>query len=167
MGRIVAAVPSPGTVLRKTVPLLCCAIALAICGSRWRRVMAAAPAANRANPYKACHAYEVDGFAKTTMARSMRVGGVELPGVVRTSDATITMSSGQGGSWQTLRSGSTSSRYHVDYVIGSGTHASGYIVDLGDHLFQSPVAYYGSPGAYDLAPGHDGRRGPSIVQEKK
>ena len=52
------------------------------------------------------------------------------------------MHSGKEGSWQTLTSHGTTTTYHVDYVIGSGAHASGYVIDLGDHLFQSPVAYY-------------------------
>jgi hypothetical protein len=63
------------------------------------------------------------------------------------------MYSDKAGSWQTLNSHGTTTTYHVDYVIGSGTHASGYMMDLGDHLFQSPVAYYLSRSAYGLAPG--------------
>jgi hypothetical protein len=143
------------------IPLLCCAIALIVCGSRWQPAMAAP---DQPNPCRTCHAYEVDGFAKTTMAHSMRIGGMEPAGVVRAPAATITMSSGEGGSWQTLQSGPTTTRYHVDYVIGSGTHASGYIMDLGDHLFQSPVAYYRSRGAYDLAPGYEGTKDPDFTR---
>ncbi len=98
------------------------------------------------------------------MAHSMRAGGQEPAGVVRTPKATITMHAGQDGSWQTLQSGPSTTSYHVDYVIGSGTHASGYIVDLGDHLFQSPVAYYRSRGAYDLAPGYEGTEDPDFTR---
>ncbi len=152
MGGIVAAVL---TILRNAAVLLCCAIGLSA---------AAAPAADQANPCRSCHASEVDGFAKSTMARSMRAGGVEPTGVVRTPAATITMSSKQGGAWQTLQSGSSSTSYHVDYVIGSGTHANGYIMDLGDHLFQSPVAYYRSRNAYDLAPGYEGTKDPDFTR---
>jgi hypothetical protein len=43
----------------------------------------------------------------------------------------------------------------VAYVIGSGSHASGYLIQVGDHLFQSPVCYYASRRAYDLAPGYE------------
>ena len=94
----------------------------------------------------------------------MRLGGQEPAGVVDTAGATITMHSGKEGSWQTLTSEGTTTDYHVDYVIGSGTHASGYIIDLGDHLFQSPVAYYRSRGAYDLAPGYEGIRDPDFTR---
>jgi Tfp pilus assembly protein PilF len=152
----------PRLALSRTVALLCGAAALSACLGRWQ--VAAAPTANPPNPCGACHAYEVDGFAKTTMARSMRLGGMEPAGVVRTPTSTVTASSGPGGSWQTLESGSNTARYHVDYVIGSGTHANGYIMDLGDHLFQSPIAYYRSRGAYDLAPGYEGVKDPDFTR---
>jgi hypothetical protein len=98
------------------------------------------------------------------MAESMRLGGQEPAGVVHTPGATITMHSDKEGSWQTLATDGNTTDYHVDYVIGSGTHASGYIIDLADHLFQSPVAYYRSRGAYDLAPGYEGTRDPDFTR---
>lgn len=169
---------SANTILRWGALLLCCAIAVGFDAGRWPQgpaaVMGAAPAtapattpakaADSANPCRVCHAYEVDGFARSKMAHSMRLGGQEPAGVVRTSRATITMHSGKGGSWQTLESGPSTTTYHVDYVIGSGTHASGYIMDLGEHLFQSPVAYYRSRQAYDLAPGYEGTADPDFTR---
>jgi hypothetical protein len=59
------------------------------------------------------------------------------------------------GTWQVLDSGGYSDRFRVGYVIGSGTHASGYLMDIGDHMFQSPIAYYRSRRAYGLAPGFE------------
>jgi Flp pilus assembly protein TadD len=111
-----------------------------------------------------CHADAVDGFSHSKMAHSMRVGDGEPVGTVRTPGATITMSSDAKGSWQTLESGGTSTEYHVDYVIGSGTHAAGYIMDLGDHLFQSPVAFYRRRGAYGLAPGYEAGADPDYTR---
>jgi hypothetical protein len=159
-----------GTLLSKAALSLCCAIALSFGASRWLSgetgVTGAAPtaASDDANRCRGCHAYEVDGFARSKMAHSMRAGGQEPAGVVRTPKATITIHAGQDGSWQTLESGPSTTSYHVDYVIGSGTHASGYIVDLGDHLFQSPVAYYRSRGAYDLAPGYERGEDPDFTR---
>jgi tetratricopeptide repeat protein len=98
------------------------------------------------------------------MAHSMRVGEQEPDGVVTASEATITMHSDKQGSWQTLSSHGSTTTYRVDYVIGSGTHASGYIMDLGDHLFQSPVAYYLSRSAYGLAPGYEGKPDPDFTR---
>jgi hypothetical protein len=111
-----------------------------------------------------CHAEAVEGFARSKMARSMRVGGQEPAGTVTTPGTTITMHSDKDGSWQTLSSHGTTTTYRVDYVIGSGTHASGYVMDLGDHLFQSPVAYYLSRSSYGLAPGYENTSDPDFTR---
>jgi hypothetical protein len=121
-------------------------------------------ATNDPDQCRECHAEEVDGYAQSRMARSMRLGAQEASGIVRVPGTTIRMHSDKQGSWQTLESHRATNTYHVDYVIGSGTHASGYIVKLGDHLFQSPVAYYRSRGAYDLAPGYEGRHDPDFTR---
>jgi hypothetical protein len=98
------------------------------------------------------------------MAQSMRLGGQEPSGSVQVSGTTITMSSDNRGSWQKLKSSGSTNSFHVDYVIGSGAHASGYIIDIGDHLFQSPVAYYRRRSAYDLAPGYEGKPDPDFTR---
>src|SRR5579863_6805280 len=99
-----------------------------------------------------CHPSEVEGYARSAMARSLRSAGQEPDGTVATADAKITMYSSPTGYWQRLESGGDTTNYRIDYVIGSGNHASGYLVDLAGHLFQSPVAYYASRHEYDLAP---------------
>ncbi len=116
------------------------------------------------NQCRRCHAEEVDGFAQSKMAHSMRLPAQEPAGVVQVHGTTITMFSDQRGSWQKLDSHGSTNSYRVDYVIGSGTHASGYVIDLGDHLFQSPVAYYRSRSAYDLAPGYEGKPDPDFTR---
>ena len=45
--------------------------------------------------------------------------------------------------------------YRVAYVIGSGSHASGYLIQVGDHLFESPICYYTKRRTYDMAPGYE------------
>ena len=83
---------------------------------------------------------------------------------VTTPDAKITMHSSPGGYWQRLESGGDVTNYRIDYVIGSGNHASGYLLDLAGHLFQSPIAYYKSRHAYDLAPGYEGKPNPDFTR---
>jgi hypothetical protein len=122
------------------------------------------PASVDSNQCRKCHAEEVAGFARSKMAHSMRLGGPEPTGVVTAPGTTITMHSDKAGSWQTLNSHGTTTTYHVDYVIGSGTHASGYLVDLGNHLFQSPVAYYLNRSAYGLAPGYEDKPDPDFTR---
>ncbi len=48
-----------------------------------------------------------------------------------------------------------SSTRRVDYVIGSGNAAAGYLVSVGNYLFQSPVSYYTAGGRWDVAPGYE------------
>jgi photosynthetic reaction center cytochrome c subunit len=111
-----------------------------------------------------CHRSEVEGYARSAMAHSLRRAGHEPDGTVDTPDAKITMHSSLTGYWQRLQSGGDIATYRIDYVIGSGNHASGYLLDLADHLFQSPVAYYKSRHAYDLAPGYEGLPNPDFTR---
>ncbi len=111
-----------------------------------------------------CHASEVEGYARSAMAHSLRRAGREPDGAVATLEAKITMYSSPTGYWQRLQSGGDVTNYRIDYVVGSGNHASGYLLDLAGHLFQSPVAYYKSRQAYDLAPGYEGRANPDFTR---
>lgn len=111
-----------------------------------------------------CHPSQVEGYARSAMAHSLRTAGQEPDGVVNTPDAKITMHSSPAGYWQRLQSGGEAINYRIDYVIGSGNHASGYLLDLAGHLFQSPVAYYKSRAAYDLAPGYEGLPNPDFTR---
>ncbi len=43
----------------------------------------------------------------------------------------------------------------IGYAIGSGSHAIGYLVRVGDHLFQSPVCYYTQSRSWGIAPGYE------------
>jgi photosynthetic reaction center cytochrome c subunit len=111
-----------------------------------------------------CHRSEVEGYARSAMANSLRRAGKEPDGIVQTPDTKITMHSSPTGYWQSLESGADVRNYRIDYVVGSGNHAAGYLLDLDDHLFESPVAFYASRHAYDLAPGYEGRPNPDFTR---
>jgi photosynthetic reaction center cytochrome c subunit len=111
-----------------------------------------------------CHQAEVEGYAQSAMAHSLRPAGQEPDGTVETPDAKITMHSSSAGYWQQLRSHAATTDYRIGYVIGSGNHAAGYLLDVAGHLFQSPVAYYKSRQAYDLAPGYEGLPNPDFTR---
>ncbi len=98
------------------------------------------------------------------MAHSLRRAGREPDGTVSAGEATITMYSSPTGSWQRLENAGENATYRIDYVIGSGNHASGYLADMGGDLFQSPVAYYKSRHAYDLAPGYENLPDPDFTR---
>jgi hypothetical protein len=111
-----------------------------------------------------CHAAQVEGYARSAMAHSLRRAGWEPSGEVDTPDAKIKIASSTTGYWQRLESHGDTVSYRIDYVVGSGNHASGYLLDLNDHLFQSPVAYYKRRHAYDLAPGYEGLGSPDFTR---
>ena len=118
----------------------------------------------RASRCQFCHPSQVEGYERSAMAHSLRTAGQEPDGAVNTPDAKITMHSSPAGYWQKLQGGGDAINYRIDYVIGSGNHASGYLLDLAGHLFQSPVAYYKSRAAYDLAPGYEGLPNPDFTR---
>jgi photosynthetic reaction center cytochrome c subunit len=111
-----------------------------------------------------CHPAEVEGYARSAMAHSLRSAGQEPEGTVSAHGSKITMRSSLNGYWQHWENGGDSSEYRVDYVVGSGNHASGYLVDIGGHLFQSPVAFYASRKSYDLAPGYENVSDPDFTR---
>jgi photosynthetic reaction center cytochrome c subunit len=111
-----------------------------------------------------CHPAEVEGYARSAMAYSLRRAGQEPEGAVSAHGSKITVRSSPTGYWQRWENGGDSSDYRVDYVVGSGNHASGYLVDIGGHLFQSPVAFYTSRKSYDLAPGYENVPDPDFTR---
>src|SRR5271154_5614637 len=111
-----------------------------------------------------CHPDEVAGYARSAMAHSLRRPGREPDGSVSAHGSKITMYSTPAGYWQRWENGGDQSEYHIDWVIGSGNHASGYLVDIGGHLFQSPAAYYKTRQAYDLAPGYENQPDPDFTR---
>jgi len=114
-----------------------------------------------------CHRAEVEGYARSAMAHSLRRAGHEPDGRVTTPTTKITMYSSPTGYWQRLESGGHETNYRIDYVMGSGNHASGYLTDLAGHLFQSPVSYYTSRRSYDLAPGYEDLPNPDFSRPIK
>jgi tetratricopeptide (TPR) repeat protein len=111
-----------------------------------------------------CHAAEVQGYSRSAMAHALRRAGQEPDGIVSGNGTKITIHSSATGYWQSWENRGDKSTYRVDFVIGSGEHANGYLVDIGGHLFQSPVAFYKSRQAYDLAPGYENQPDPDFTR---
>jgi len=110
----------------------------------------------QASPCQACHPKEVEGYSHYGMAHSLRRAGREPSGSLENDFGTkFTVYSNAAGTWQRIERGGEASDYRVAYVIGSGNHASGYLVRIGDHLFQSPLSYYTARRAYGMAPGYE------------
>jgi tetratricopeptide (TPR) repeat protein len=116
-----------------------------------------APLALIAHPCESCHPKEVAGYAHSGMARSLRRPGKEPEGKFddAASATAFTIRSDGRGTWQRMERAGEVSEYPVAFVIGSGSHASGYLIQVGDHLFQSPICYYPNRRSYGLAPGYE------------
>jgi photosynthetic reaction center cytochrome c subunit len=111
-----------------------------------------------------CHAAEVEGYASSAMAHSLRRAANEPQGIANLPNGRITISSSASGNWQLLETTGDVSNYRIAYVVGSGRHASGYLINLGEHLFQSPIAYYRTRQSYDLAPGYENLQSPDFTR---
>jgi Flp pilus assembly protein TadD/outer membrane lipoprotein-sorting protein len=98
------------------------------------------------------------------MAHSLRRASQEPAGTVAIPNGKITAYSLPTGSWQQLETGGVATNFQIDYVIGSGKHASGYLVNIAGHLLQSPIAFYKSRNSYDLAPGYEKTQDPDFTR---
>src|SRR6267154_2398145 len=107
---------------------------------RWDRlpVLLLAPLGLLANPCQSCHPKEVAGYSRSAMSRSLRKPAGEPGGAFETISGTkFTIATGRNGTSQKMERAGETSEYRVSYVIGSGNHASGYLIQIVDHLFQS------------------------------
>lgn len=109
-----------------------------------------------------CHPAQVGGYAKTAMATSLG-GPVNQP----SGSFTHTLSGSRfvlRPARQQLERNGLVVEHAIDYVIGSGNHAFGYLVRVGDYLFQSPVSYYSRRKLWDMAPGYENDRSPDFTR---
>ncbi len=113
-----------------------------------------------------CHPSEVAGYSRSAMAHSLRRSGKEPEGsfVHAVSGTKFTIYSNKDGLWQRMERDGDVSEYHVEYVVGSGNHAAGYLVLIGNQLFQSPICYYSRLNRYDMAPGYEEYRAPDFIR---
>jgi hypothetical protein len=49
-------------------------------------------------------------------------------------------------------------RRRLDFFIGSGAHARGYLFQADGFLFQAPISYYSARAIWDVAPGYESNR---------
>ena len=123
----------------------------------------AVPSAWGAEPCAQCHAAEVAGFKATPMGQSM---GPPDPKPAATfvhalSNTKFYIKPTKTGMVQGLKRNGFSAHYQMAYAIGSGSHAMGYLIQIGDHLFQSPLTYYPGYG-WGMAPGMENNEAPDF-----
>lgn len=79
------------------------------------------------------------------------------------SSARFTIRSGSGKMTQSIERDGIASEYPIAYSIGSGAHAIGYLIDIGNHLFQSPLTYYAHHG-WGMSPGYENQKAPDFYR---
>ena len=117
-------------------------------------------AANSQQPGAAClpcHVKEVAGYAKTAMAHSIsRASAIAVGSYLHeTSGTQFVIQNSETGPRIAIQRGSLSATWKAAYVIGSGSHAYGLLVSVGDYLFQAPVSYYVQSARWGVAPGFE------------
>ncbi len=123
------------------------------------------PLVLEAHVCQTCHPKEVAAYLHSGMGRSLRRPGSEPAGSFATASGTrFTIRPTAKGVVQRMERFGGAAEYPVAYVIGSGNHAASYLVQVRDHLFQSPVCYYTSRGKYDLCPGYDQTAEPDFTR---
>ena len=110
-----------------------------------------------AHPCESCHPKEVAGYLHSGMARSLRRPAREPQGAftAAASKTRFTIRADSKGTWQQMERAGEITEYPVAYVVGSGNHAAGYLIQVDGHLFQSPICYYTNRRSYGLAPGYE------------
>jgi hypothetical protein len=109
-----------------------------------------------------CHAEISQAFRQHPMGRSMTMPESVLPevsGVVFEADDLVYSIERRGGRvfHQEAKHDSTGrvvskTEAEVQYVIGSGTRGYSFLIQRGENLFQSPIAWYRQEQTWDLAP---------------
>ena len=124
----------------------------------------AAVIALAANPCLPCHPRHVTGYEKTAMARSLSrpVHVQEGAFTHKLSGTRFTTKTARDTIQITVSRDGLTATYPVDYVVGSGSHAYGYLSRVGDYLFQAPISYYVQRAVWDMAPGYESDPAPDF-----
>lgn len=111
-----------------------------------------------------CHPEEVSGYLATGMGNSM-----SRPGQVGSgsfdhdfSQSAFSITSSPSGMTQSVERGGLVADYPIEYVIGSGNAAFGFLVRIDDYLYQSPVSFYTKRQRWDMAPGFERHPAPDF-----
>ena len=117
-----------------------------------------------ANPCIGCHPAQTKGYTTTGMANSLSRVATQPPGEFRhvASGSQFSVVNAGHGMRQSIERGGVSGEYPVAYVVGSGHRAFGYLVQIGDYLFQSPIAYQTQEQAWIMAPGYENNLTPDF-----
>src|SRR5579884_3123930 len=128
-------------------------------------VIACALPAFSEQPCARCHPKEVQGFLATPMGQSMGPPGRGPSGTYyhSLSGTRFMVHSSAGHMTQRMERDGLASQYSIAYSIGSGAHAVAYLINVGNHLFESPLSYYAASG-WGMSPGYDNLKAPDFYR---
>ena len=136
---------------------LVCRLGLAVAFSIFFAELLARPAFCAERQCVTCHPKEVRAYLQSAMARALNPPAGQPGGTFEHlySRTTFTTYTDSTGLLQRLVRDGQVAEQRVAYVIGSGSHAFGFLVRTGDHLFQSPLCYYTQTRSWGIAPGYE------------
>jgi len=113
--------------------------------------------ASTTHPCGICHPAQTNSYAQTGMAKALSRAADQPAGEFfhAPSSTRFSVFSDSHGMRQRITRGGVSAEYRVAYVVGSGHRAFGYLVKMGDYLFQSPISYQTQEKKWIMAPGYE------------
>ena len=111
-----------------------------------------------------CHPKQTDAFQRSPMGNAMGAPGSPVPAAFSHKPSATSfaiLNRGSKPSHRIERNG-LQAEYPLAYRIGSGNHATGFLVRIGEWLFQSPAAHYNRLNQWDVAPGYEAMTHPDF-----
>ncbi len=111
-----------------------------------------------------CHPQEVTGYLETGMGNSISRSVHGLSGSFdhEFSQSSFSITTSNTGMSQSVERGGLTAEYPIEYIIGSGNAAFGFLVRIDDYVYQSPVSYYSKRRLWDMAPGFERHPAPDF-----
>ncbi len=111
-----------------------------------------------------CHPKQTEAYLRSPMGNAIGLArAVPQAGFTHLKSKTrFEIHSHEEGVRHQIVRGGLSAEYPVAYRIGSGNHAEGFLIRVGEWLFQSPVAKYKRLDLWDVAPGYESMTHPDF-----
>ncbi len=106
---------------------------------------------------RGCHTAEVENYLRTGMANSIGPPTMEAETTFlhEFSGSSFEIASSELGMVQAVSRDGLRVERRIKHVIGSGNAAFGFLLEIGDYLYQSPVSYYTKRKRWEMAPGFE------------
>lgn len=122
------------------------------------------PPASASEVCRSCHPQAIAGYLQTGMGNSIGSPSAGRSGAFEHgfSGSAFSIAGADGGMVQRVERDGLSAEYPIEYRIGSGNAAFGYLIRVGADIYQAPVAYYAKRAKWDMAPGFENHPEPDF-----